>query len=78
MPRYYFHVRDSEGLSVDFEGAELNNDETACYEAKQAAREMLAERILRNEVLDDAQFEVFRGDGVLVAKVPLLSVMRFS
>ncbi|OAE40687.1 DUF6894 family protein [Agrobacterium tumefaciens] len=78
MPRYYFHVRDAEGLSVDFEGAEFASDEQACNEAKQAAKELLAERILRDELLDGAQIEVFRADGVLVARIPLMSVMRFK
>ena len=78
MPRYYFHVRDAEGLSVDFEGADFASDERACDEAKQAAKEMLAERILRDELLDGTMFEVFKSDGVLVAKIPLMSVMRFK
>ncbi len=78
MPRYFFHVRDAQGLSVDTEGAMLTSDERACCEAAQAAREMLAEKILKNEVVDGAEFEVVRGDGVLVAKIPLRSVVRFS
>ncbi|CAM3872734.1 hypothetical protein G6L26_026190 (plasmid) [Agrobacterium radiobacter] len=78
MPRYYFHFRDAEGLSVDGEGAILSNDERACVEATQAAREMLAEKILKNEVVDGAVFEVVRGDGVLIAKIPLRSVVRFE
>ena len=77
MPRYYFHVRDAEGLSVDFEGAEFACDDQACHEAGQAAKEMLAEKILRDELLDSAQFEVVRADGALVARIPLMSVMRF-
>lgn len=78
MPRYFFHIRDAEGISVDTEGAMLSNDERACIEALQAAREMLAEKILRNEVVDGAEFEVFRSDGVLIAKIPLKSVVRFE
>lgn len=78
MPRYYFHVRDAEGLSVDFEGAVFLNDDGACSEANQAAREILAEKILKNEVLDGAEFEVVRGDGVLIARFPLKSVIRFE
>ncbi|WP_233283077.1 DUF6894 family protein [Agrobacterium tumefaciens] len=56
----------------------LSNDERACVEATQAAREMLAEKILKNEVVDGAVFEVVRGDGVLIAKIPLRSVVRFE
>jgi len=78
MPRYFFHARDADGLSLDTEGAVLSSDEGACIEALQAAREMLAEKILKNEVVDGAEFEVVRSDGVLVAKIPLKSVVRFE
>ncbi|KIV60889.1 hypothetical protein SZ54_5092 [Rhizobium sp. UR51a] len=63
---------------MDTEGAVLSSDEGACVEAVQAAREMLAEKILKNEVVDGAEFEVVRSDGVLVAKIPLKSVVRFE
>ncbi|MGP4727277.1 DUF6894 family protein [Agrobacterium deltaense] len=78
MPRYFFHVRDPDGLSLDTEGAVLSDDERAYSEATIAAREMLAEKILKNEIIDGAEFEVVRGDGVLVAKIPLKSVVRFE
>ncbi|MBN9267531.1 MAG: hypothetical protein J0I75_23780 [Hyphomicrobium sp.] len=78
MQRYYFHVRDADGLSEDTEGTMLASDERAYSEAAQAAREMLAEKILKDEIVDGAEFEVVRGDGVLVAKIPLKSVVRFE
>ncbi|CUX54786.1 conserved hypothetical protein [Agrobacterium fabrum str. J-07] len=78
MPRYFFHVRDAEGLSVDMEGAILSTDEQAKREAVQAAKEMLAEKILRDEILDGTAFEVVRSDGILIAKIPLKSVIRLK
>ncbi|AAK90846.1 hypothetical protein EN41_04495 [Agrobacterium tumefaciens] len=78
MPRYFFHVRDAQGLSVDMEGAILSTDEQAKREAVQAAKEMLAEKILRDEILDGAAFEVVRSDGILIAKIPLKSVIRLK
>ncbi|MBW9076248.1 DUF6894 family protein [Agrobacterium deltaense] len=78
MQRYYFHVRDADGLSEDTEGTMLASDERAYIEAAQAAREMLAEKILKDEIVDGAEFEVVRGDGVLVAKIPLKSVVRLE
>lgn len=77
MPRYFFHVRDAQGLSVDMEGAILSTDEQAKREAVQA-KEMLAEKILRDEILDGAAFEVVRSDGILIAKIPLKSVIRLK
>lgn len=39
---------------------------------------MLAEKIIRDEVLDGTEFEVVRYDGSLIAKIPLRSVMRLT
>lgn len=78
MPRYFFHVRDPSGFSQDTEGTVLADDERACTEATLAAREMLAEKIMRNEIVDGAVFEVVRGDGVLIGTIPLKSVIRFE
>ncbi|WP_277880514.1 DUF6894 family protein [Agrobacterium vaccinii] len=44
MPRYFFHVREADTLSIDFEGAVLSGDDQAIREALQAARETLAEK----------------------------------
>ncbi len=78
MPRYFFHVRDADGLSLDLEGAVLTTDEQAKREAIQAAREVLAEKIVRDEIIDGSSFEVIRSDGALVAIIPLKSVIRFD
>ena len=78
MPRYFFHVRDPDGFSLDTEGTVLADDDRACAEATLAAREMLAEKIMRNEIVDGAVFEVVRGDGVVIGKIPLRSVMRLE
>lgn len=64
MPRYFFHVRDAEGLSVDMEGAILSTDEQARQEAVQAAREMLSEKILKDEVVDGSSFELFAATAI--------------
>ncbi|MNF08969.1 hypothetical protein D3C80_2095180 [compost metagenome] len=63
---------------MDMEGAVLSTDEQARREAVQAAKEMLAEKILKDEILDGSAFEVVRSDGLLVAKIPLKSVIRFK
>lgn len=78
MPLYFFHIREAGDYSADTEGAMLSNDEQARSEAAKAAREMLAEKILRDEVVDGAVFEVVRSDGVLIAEIPLKSVMRLE
>jgi len=78
MPRYFFHVRDRDGLSLDEEGVELASDDRARAEAMQAAREMLAEKILKGEIVDGARFEVIRIDGVVIATIPVRSALRLD
>ena len=47
-------------------------------EAVQAARKMLSEKILKDEVVDGSSFEVIRGDGHLIARISLKSVSVLS
>ncbi len=78
MQRYYFHVREAGTLSVDLEGAVLIGDDQAISEAVQAAREMLAEKILTGDIIHDSCFEVTRADGRLIAIIPVSSVLKFQ
>jgi hypothetical protein len=48
MPRFFFHVRDRNGLTQDPEGEDFPNLESARAVARAAAREMLVERIKRD------------------------------
>ncbi|WP_371417907.1 hypothetical protein [Agrobacterium sp. DE0009] len=71
-------MRKADGLSIDLIGAMLSDDLQTLAQAAQAAREMLAEKLLKNEVADGAEFEAVRGGGVSTAKMPLKSVMRLE
>ncbi len=77
MPRYYFHVREADTLSIDLEVAILQGDARAVEEAVQAAREMLAEHILTGDIVDNSSFEIVRDDGQLIAVIPVSSVLKF-
>ena len=71
-------MRKADGLSIDLIGAMLSDDLQTLAQAAQAAREMLAEKLLKNEVADGTEFEAVRGGGVSMAKMPLKSVMRLE
>ena len=43
MPRFYFNVRDGDTLIADQEGVEMPGKTAAAEEARQAARDLLAE-----------------------------------
>jgi hypothetical protein len=76
MPRFYFHIREGDLFEHDIEGVELSSAEEARREAEDSAREMVAEAVLRSEVIDGRLFEVTSEDGSVVATVPFASVIR--
>jgi hypothetical protein len=70
MPRYYFHVRDSNGeFSQDTEGQELNNLEAARLEAISANREIMGEKLLHGGAIDGRCIEITDENNTILAKV---------
>jgi len=78
MPRYYFNIRKDGVLEKDEEGAEFNALGDAYEDAVQAAREILAEKLLSGEVIDGHRFEITSDDGTVLKEVPFKSVMRLE
>ncbi|UVC12629.1 hypothetical protein IHQ71_31675 (plasmid) [Rhizobium sp. TH2] len=78
MPRFYFHIRDGEKIIADMEGIEMKSARAALEEAKAAAREILASKGLRNEVIDGQEFEVQDVLGTTLFTVPYKSVLKLE
>jgi hypothetical protein len=77
MPRYYFHIRKGDEIEVDPEGTDFLTLDLAVSDARLAAKEMIAELLMADEVLDGQQFEISDNRGKIVATVPFRSVLRF-
>ncbi|WP_029620200.1 DUF6894 family protein [Pseudorhizobium marinum] len=77
MARYYFHIREGGVLERDIEGADFACHEDAQQEAMSSAREMVAEAVLRDEIIDGRAFEITAEDDTIIATVPFVSVIRF-
>ncbi|MFN7103659.1 MAG: DUF6894 family protein [Pseudorhizobium sp.] len=77
MTRYYFHIREGDALEQDVEGAEFACHEDAEREAMSSAREMVAEAVLHDEIIDGKAFEIAVEDGTVIATVSFISVIRF-
>ena len=75
MPRFYFHIRSGDFLMKDPEGSEVGSAEQAREEAVLAAREILAQRVLKGEPLVGDAFEIAAEDGHIVHVVPFTSVL---
>jgi hypothetical protein len=78
MPRFYFHVRNHDGVEEDFEGGVFQDAAAAEHEAVLAAREMMAQKILSGETIDGDRFEVTTEEGQVVAIVPFRSVVKLD
>jgi hypothetical protein len=78
MARFYFHIRDQGTLIRDHEGREMNGLRAAIEEAEAAAREILAEKVRRNEVIDGQEFEIYDDVGTKLVTVPFKSAIRLE
>ncbi len=75
MTRFYFHLRDHDSFEMDHEGQEFPRVEDARKEAEAAAREMVAEAVLTNSLIDGKAFEITTENGAVVAVVFFKSVI---
>jgi hypothetical protein len=76
MARFYFHIRRGDEFVRDTEGVDFPDVEAARREGLLAAREMLAEMLLNNEIVDGQQFEIADEGGDTVATIPFRSAIR--
>lgn len=78
MPRFYFHVRSGEVLNEDPEGADLPSIDVAHEEAVKDAREIVAAKVARGEVIGGQTFVISTKDGRVLREVPFKSVLRME
>lgn len=76
MSRYYFNYRVGGILEQDPDGSELPDDESALEEAKSAARELLAAKVLKGDIVDGDVFEITTSSGEDVHTLPLRAVLK--
>lgn len=68
--RFYFHIRQGNELIEDPDGSEFVDLAAAREDARQAARELMAEALLKGEPLDGRTFEIRDAGRSLLATVP--------
>lgn len=78
MPRFFFHIRDGDVHEIDPEGLEFASLEHAVIDARRAAREMLAEKLVADEPIDGQRFEIADDTGRVVETVTFKSVLRMN
>lgn len=75
MPRYYFHMREGETLTLDPEGDEFATFEMAYAEAAASAREIVAQKILAGNSIAHQQFEITTAEGKVLEVISLRSIV---
>jgi hypothetical protein len=70
MPHYYFHLRHGSQLTIDVEGEDFPDDDTARAEAVESVREILADKIRNQQAEMPEAMVVADEDGREVASVP--------
>jgi hypothetical protein len=76
MPTFFLHIRHGDYLVEDFEGQEFAGVECARFEAVEAAREMLVEKIRGRQAVGDESIEIADASGSVVASVLLIDQIR--
>ena len=66
MPRYYFHIVDDDGRTVDDEGMELPGLMAVAQEAEASARDLLAEDLKAHRPVYNRRIEVTDENGTIM------------
>jgi len=77
MPRYFFHIRTSEGIIRDPDGTVLPDLAAARVEAELSARDLLADLLRQGITLDGQMFEISDDNDQVLDRLPFRSVLRF-
>jgi hypothetical protein len=78
MPIFFFHVRKPGAFEEDLEGSDFPTIDDAVDEAFKSAREIIAEKVLADDVIDGCSFEITTGEGQVVRNVPFREVLRLQ
>lgn len=76
MPRYFFNLRQDEGLLKDPDGSDLPDLAAAYAEAIAEARDLLAAYVKAGTVLNGQTFEIVDAWGKILMLVPLRDALN--
>ena len=75
MQRFFFNVRDGDDFIEDPEGSVLQDREAAIVEAKAVARELLVAEISSGATPDGRLVEVVDQTRIVIAVIPVRSIL---
>lgn len=74
--RYFFHVRDKQGLIKDEEGTELPTLAAARFEARLSARDFAMEDLRRGGPILVREIEIEDEKGNVLGTLPVLDIVH--
>ena len=74
--RYYFNIRDQDGLICDEEGTELPDMEAAREEARLSARDFAIDDLRRDSPIGSRQIEIADERGTLMGAILVRDIVR--
>jgi hypothetical protein len=74
--RYFFHVRDDQGLIADDEGSELPNMAAAREEARESAKDFLVDVLRGGPSVLCRRIEISDADGIILETLPMIGVLH--
>lgn len=76
MPLFFLNLRDGDERIEDRLGSEFASLDAARSEAKRSAREMMAESLRENRVLDHQEIDICDANGKLIETVRFRDVLK--
>ena len=76
MSRFYFHLRQQDGLTIDDEGYEARNASEALDEGVKAVRAVLVDAILAGVDISESAFECTDEEGDVVFSLELSAALH--
>jgi hypothetical protein len=76
MPRYFFHITDEEGLSLDDEGTELSNLEAARLEARASARDLISNYMKNQTPVTHQSLQISDAEGNVLETIDVRDVLN--
>ena len=76
MPRYYFHIRDEDGVSPDSEGCDLPDLAAARIEARASARDLMFDCLRANKPPDGRKIEIAGENGAVIETIALRDLLH--
>jgi hypothetical protein len=70
MPRYFFHIKDGDGLTTDDEGGDYRDLEAARDDAIEAARQIMSWAVRDGKQPDGQSFVITDEGGIVQLEFP--------